>query len=96
MKNFTHLGITLHHLTLERIERLADQNRKSRAEYIRVLIDTALPHAERGVAPDVRRLLTLQEHQTLLLDALCRKLLPEQPERLARAALDAVKTHHGA
>ncbi len=96
MKHFVAVGISLPPHTLAQIEQLATVHRKSRADYIRVLIDTALHHAQRGVAPDVKRLLTLQEHQTLLLDALCRKLLPDQPERLARAALDAVKTHHGA
>jgi hypothetical protein len=96
MKNYTSVGLTLRHATLDRIEKLASAKRRSRADFIRQLIDLALPLAERGFAPDMGRLLTLQEHQTLVLDALARKHIPDEADRLALAAVDAMKKHHGA
>ena len=96
MKNYTAVGIALRPDTLERIDALAASAGQSRTVYVRLLIERTLLYTERGNTPNIGRLLTLTEHQTLLLDALCRKLLPDQAERLARAALDAVKKHHGA
>ncbi len=96
MRKYIAVGIALGKPTLERVDRLAATTGVTRNALFRKLVDTALPHAEASITPNIGRLVTLNEHQTLLLDALARQLIPDHADRLARTALDLVKKHHGA
>lgn len=96
MKNFVSLGIALRPKTLDRVGELAKSRGQARTDFLRLIIERSIADIDRLIDPDVGRLLVLQEHQTLLLDAIARKLIPDQADRLANVAVDNVKRHHGA
>lgn len=96
MTKLIQCGLSVSPPQYERIKRLAQQHGRRQSECIRSMIDFALPLFELGQKVDFARLVTMLEFNTLALDTLVQKAVPEEADRLLDLAIEHAQTYHGA
>jgi len=90
------LGVSLSDSQIARIEALAKQRGVSRAEFVRQLVDVALPLAEDVKGVDYKRLALLIEFLNLAVQELLDNKDPALKTPMIKDAMARAREHHGA
>jgi metal-responsive CopG/Arc/MetJ family transcriptional regulator len=94
-KKLRGVGLGISAECMERLDAYAAKTGSSRSEAMRQAVLVGLPLLERGLSPDIARLLLIAEYLQFAVSSLIDKTQAEDIEKLFAAAQENVERFHG-